>query len=58
MAKPTKPISRFPVPDPETLPADIREVVDTNAAKAGGLHRPASRMLERSSRAHWVSSVY
>ena len=28
MAEPTKPISRFPVPAPETLPADIREVVD------------------------------
>ena len=35
MAEPTKPISRFPVPAPETLPADIREVVDTNTVKAG-----------------------
>ena len=35
MANPTKPISRFPVPAPETLPADIREVVDANTAKAG-----------------------
>ena len=29
------PISRFPVPEPETLPEDIRKVVETNAAKAG-----------------------
>ena len=29
------PISRFPVPEPETLPKDIREVVEANAAKAG-----------------------
>ena len=29
------PISRFPVPDPATLPEDIRKVVDANAAKAG-----------------------
>ncbi len=35
MAEPTKPISRFPVPAPETLPTDIREVVDANTAKAG-----------------------
>ena len=28
-------ISRFPVPEPETLPEDIRKVVDANAAKAG-----------------------
>src|SRR4030095_16348107 len=35
MADPTKPISRFPVPAPESLPDDIREVVDANTAKAG-----------------------
>ena len=35
MTDPAPPISRFPVPDPETLPEDIRKVVDTNAAKAG-----------------------
>ena len=29
------PISRFPVPGPETLPEDIRKVVEANAAKAG-----------------------
>jgi len=29
------PISRFPVPAPETLPEDIRKVVEANAAKAG-----------------------
>ncbi len=29
------PISRFPVPEPETLPEDIRKVVEANAAKAG-----------------------
>jgi len=28
-------ISRFPVPAPETLPEDVRSVVETNAAKAG-----------------------
>ena len=29
------PISRFPVPGPETLPEDIRKVVEANAAKGG-----------------------
>jgi len=29
------PISRFPVPGLETLPEDIRKVVEANAAKAG-----------------------
>ena len=29
------PISRFPVPEPETLPDDLREVVEANAKKAG-----------------------
>src|ERR1700675_627249 len=29
------PFSRFPVPAPETLPEDIRKVVEANAAKAG-----------------------
>ena len=29
------PISRFPVPAPETLPEDLREVIDANAKKAG-----------------------
>ncbi|HEX9126509.1 MAG TPA: alkylhydroperoxidase, partial [Methylomirabilota bacterium] len=35
MADNATPISRFPVPDPETLPEDIRKVVEANAAKAG-----------------------
>jgi uncharacterized peroxidase-related enzyme len=35
MADDKKAISRFPVPAPETLPEDIRKVVDANAAKAG-----------------------
>ena len=35
MAEPTKPISRFPVPPLESLPDDIREVVEANTAKAG-----------------------
>jgi len=30
-----KPISRFPVPAPETLPEDLREVIEANAKKAG-----------------------
>jgi uncharacterized peroxidase-related enzyme len=30
-----KPLSRFPVPAPETLPDDLREVIDANAKKAG-----------------------
>lgn len=29
------PISRFPVPDPATLPDDLREVIEQNAKKAG-----------------------
>ena len=29
------PISRFPVPAPETLPEDLREVIEANAKKAG-----------------------
>lgn len=29
------PISRFPVPDPSTLPEDIRQLVDTTAKKTG-----------------------
>ena len=29
------PISRFPVPDPETLPEDLRQVIDANVKKAG-----------------------
>ena len=28
-------ISRFPVPDPATLPEDLRQVIEANAAKAG-----------------------
>lgn len=28
-------ISRFPVPDPSTLPEDIRQLVDTTAKKTG-----------------------
>jgi uncharacterized peroxidase-related enzyme len=28
-------ISRFPVPDVETLPEDLRQVVESNAKKAG-----------------------
>jgi uncharacterized peroxidase-related enzyme len=35
MADDTKPISRFPVPPAETLPEDIRRIVDANTAKAG-----------------------
>jgi len=30
-----RPISRFPVPEPEKLPDDLREVVAQNAKKAG-----------------------
>ena len=30
-----KPISRFPVPAPEGLPEDLREVIEANAKKAG-----------------------
>ena len=30
-----EPISRFPVPDPATLPDDIRQVIEANAKKAG-----------------------
>jgi len=29
------PISRFPVPDPSTLPEDLRQVIEANRAKAG-----------------------
>lgn len=29
------PISRFPVPDVSSLPDDLRQVIETNAAKAG-----------------------
>jgi uncharacterized peroxidase-related enzyme len=29
------PISRFPVPDVETLPDDLREMIQANAKKAG-----------------------
>jgi uncharacterized peroxidase-related enzyme len=29
------PISRFPVPDPATLPEDIRRLIDTTAEKTG-----------------------
>lgn len=29
------PISRFPVPDPASLPEDIRQVIEVNAKKAG-----------------------
>jgi uncharacterized peroxidase-related enzyme len=29
------PISRFPVPDVETLPDDLRETIQANAKKAG-----------------------
>jgi len=29
------PISRFPVPEPEKLPDDLREVIGQNAKKAG-----------------------
>jgi uncharacterized peroxidase-related enzyme len=32
---PDSPISRFPVPDVETLPPDLAEVIRTNTAKAG-----------------------
>ena len=35
MADDKKPISRFPVPPAETLPEDIRRIVDANTAKAG-----------------------
>jgi len=35
MTKNATPISRFPVPDPATLPEDIRKVVEANAAKTG-----------------------
>jgi len=35
MTENATPISRFPVPDPATLPEDIRKVVEANAAKAG-----------------------
>ena len=35
MADDKRPLSRFPVPAPESLPSDIREVVDSNTAKAG-----------------------
>ena len=35
MTDDTTPISRFPVPEPETLPEDIRKAVEANAAKAG-----------------------
>ena len=31
----TTPISRFPVPAPEALPDDLREIIDANAKKAG-----------------------
>jgi len=31
----TAPISRFPVPDAASLPEDIRQVIETNAKKAG-----------------------
>jgi uncharacterized peroxidase-related enzyme len=33
MAEP--PISRFPVPEVQTLPPDLQDVIRTNAAKAG-----------------------
>jgi len=29
------PISRFPVPDPATLPADMRQLIETTAKKTG-----------------------
>ena len=29
------PIGRFPVPDPESLPQDLRDVIEANAKKAG-----------------------
>ena len=29
------PISRFPVPEPESLPQDLRDVIEANAKKAG-----------------------
>ena len=35
MADDKKPISRFPVPPAETLPEDIRRIVDANTVKAG-----------------------
>ena len=35
MADDKRPLSRFPVPAQESLPSDIREVVDSNTAKAG-----------------------
>jgi len=28
-------ISRFPVPDPSTLPDDLREIIEANRVKAG-----------------------
>ena len=31
----TDPISRFPVPDPVTLPDDIRQLIETTAKKTG-----------------------
>jgi len=35
MSDDKRPISRFPVPAPETLPDDLRGVIDGNAKKAG-----------------------
>jgi len=35
-------ISRFPVPDPATLPEDLRQVIEANAAKAGFVPAPSS----------------
>lgn len=31
----TNPISRFPVPDPVTLPEDMRQLIDATAKKSG-----------------------
>ena len=31
----TNPISRFPVPDPATLPDDMRQLIETTAKKTG-----------------------
>jgi uncharacterized peroxidase-related enzyme len=32
---PDRPLSRFPVPDPSTLPDDLRQVIESTTARAG-----------------------
>jgi uncharacterized peroxidase-related enzyme len=34
-ARDDAPISRFPVPDPETLPDDLKDLIEENRKKAG-----------------------